>query len=223
MMPTWFFDDVDLRSFANTFLINVAKEDRSGLNAYVDRKAGDEQVESAAVSGWVPLSGIDPSVYDACRAIYLKRGQGGLQISGPPSALGAHTAAGTLTPHRACTTDETGIDSFLLQERTCCYGIKSERCCSCRADWFGWHLSCARSGFQQVFGQDQMCRTVRCFAGESQETQRAARRGVKAVFRLEGDAQGDGQRDRRGRYLPAASPARAGDPRRLRRRQAHPL
>ena len=59
--------------FANTFLINVAKEDRSGLNAYVDGKAGNEQFESAAVSGWVPLSGIDPSVYAACRAIYLKR------------------------------------------------------------------------------------------------------------------------------------------------------
>jgi hypothetical protein len=67
------FDDVDLKRFANTFLSNVAREDRRGLNAYVDGKTGNEQFESAAVFGWVPLAQANPDVYKACREIYLKR------------------------------------------------------------------------------------------------------------------------------------------------------
>jgi hypothetical protein len=67
------FDDTDLRRFANTFLVNVARGDHAGLNAYVDGKAGNEQFESAAVFGWVPLAQVDADVLKACRDIYLKR------------------------------------------------------------------------------------------------------------------------------------------------------
>jgi hypothetical protein len=67
------FDDADLKRCANTFLVNVAREDRSGLNAYVDGKTGNDQFESAAVFGWVPLAQVNADVYKACREIYLTR------------------------------------------------------------------------------------------------------------------------------------------------------
>ncbi len=59
----------------NTFLVNVAKPDRSGFNSYVDGTDGPDEFENAAVYGWLVLSDVDAKVYEVCREIYLNRGK----------------------------------------------------------------------------------------------------------------------------------------------------
>lgn len=93
------FDATDVKRMANTFLLNVAKADRSGFNSYVDGTDGPDEFENAAVYGWLPLSAADPKVYDVCREIYLNRGKDDFkslarllkwerQLTSPPGARG---------------------------------------------------------------------------------------------------------------------------------------
>ncbi len=60
---------------ANTFLLNVAKPDRSGFNSYVDGSDGPDEFEKTAVFGWLVLSDANHDVYQVCRDIYVKRGK----------------------------------------------------------------------------------------------------------------------------------------------------
>ena len=73
------FDAADVRRVANTFLRNVAQQDRGGFNAYVDGTDGPAEYQNAAVFGWLPLAAADREVYAVCREIYVKRGKDDLK------------------------------------------------------------------------------------------------------------------------------------------------
>jgi len=71
------FNRTDLRRFANTFLKNVCLPDKSGFNGRVDGTAKETKYGRTGVSGWLPLAEVDPKVYEACREVYINRGQEG--------------------------------------------------------------------------------------------------------------------------------------------------
>ncbi len=67
------FDKTDLRRVANTFLKNVYVPGEARFNGRVDGVRSSEKYEMVSVTGWLPLTEVDPKVYDACREVYIKR------------------------------------------------------------------------------------------------------------------------------------------------------
>ena len=71
------FDNADLRRFANTFLKNVCIPGSADFHARVDGTGGPDEYSRVAIDHWLPLAETDPAVYDACRKVYILRGQDG--------------------------------------------------------------------------------------------------------------------------------------------------
>jgi hypothetical protein len=68
------FNEKDLQRFANTFLKNLVRPDFSGLNGRVDGSPATGKYVRTGITGWLPLTQVDPAVYEACRKIYINRG-----------------------------------------------------------------------------------------------------------------------------------------------------